>query len=136
MAFRQRTSSGVKSFCRRMRRAHQVSRAFSSAGIGLEEATRELGNPEVEWGEAIRRTAGELTGAWDQLRAMARQEYDTWDRRTSQIREWRRPWRPLVLVGVAFLLLAAWLGLVLGGFLPVPVFLQPLADWYWGLPWP
>ena len=109
---------------------------FSSAGIGLEEVSRELGNPAVEWGEAVRRTAGEFTGAWDQLRALARQEYDAWERRTTQIREWRRPWRPLVLVGVALLSLAVWLGLVLGGFLPVPGFLQPLADWYWSLPWP
>ena len=109
---------------------------FSSAGIGLEEVTRELTNPAVEWGEAIRRTAGEFTGAWDQLLAMARQEHDSWERRTMQIREWRRPWRPLVLVGVALLLLAGWVGLVLGGFLPVPRFLQPLANWYWSLPWP
>jgi hypothetical protein len=109
---------------------------FSSAGIGLEEVTRDLGNPAVEWAEAIRRTAGEFTGAWDQLRAMARQEHDSWERRTMQIREWRRPWRPLVLVGVALLLLAVWLGLMLGGFLPVPAFLRPLAAWYWSLPWP
>ncbi len=109
---------------------------FSSAGIGLEEVTRELGNPAVEWGEAIRRTAGEFTGAWDQLRALARQEHDAWERRTIQIREWHRPWRPLVLVGTALFLLAVWVGLVLGGFLPVPGFLRPLADWYWGLPWP
>ena len=109
---------------------------LSSAGIGLEEATKELGNPAIEWGEAIRRTAGELTGAWDQLRALAGQEYDAWDRRTIQIRDWRRPWRPLLLTGVALLVLAIWLGMVLGGFLPVPGFMRPVADWYWRLPWP
>lgn len=109
---------------------------LSSAGIGLEEASKELGNPAIEWGEAIRRTAGELTGAWDQLRTLAGQEYEAWDRRTIQIRDWRRPWRPLVLTGVALLMLAVWLGMVLGGFLPVPGFMRPIADWYWRLPWP
>lgn len=109
---------------------------LSSAGIGLEEASKELGNPAIAWGEAIRRTAGELTGAWDQLRTLAEQEYGAWDRRTIQIRDWRRPWRPLVLSGVALLVLAIWLGMVLGGFLPVPGFMRPIADWYWRLPWP
>jgi hypothetical protein len=109
---------------------------LSSAGIGLEEATKELANPAIEWSETIRRTAGELTGAWDLLRAMVGQEIDSWDRRTSQVREWRRPWRPLVLAGIALFVLAAWIGLVLGGFLPVPGFLRPVAEWYWSLPWP
>lgn len=116
---------------------HRVLTArLSSAGIGLEEATKELGNPAIEWGEAIRRTAGELTGAWDQLRMLAGQECDAWDRRAIQIRDWRRPWRPLVLTGIALLVLAIWLGMVLGGFLPVPGFMRPIADWYWSLPWP
>jgi hypothetical protein len=113
-----------------------IAARFSSAGIGLEEVTRELSNPAVEWAEAVRRSAGELSGAWEELREIAGQEYDAWERRTMQVRDWRRPWRPLILAGTLLLLLAAWIGLLLGGFLPVPGFLRPLANWYWGLALP
>lgn len=109
---------------------------LASAGMGLEQAPLELGKTSLEWDESIRRTAGELTGAWDQLLALARQERDFWDRRIADARAWRRPWRPLVLSGTGLLLLAVWLGLELGGYLPVPGFLRPLTDWYWSLPWP
>ncbi len=109
---------------------------LASAGIGLEQATLELARTALEWDEAIRRSAGELTGAWDRMLALARQEREFWDRRIADVRAWRRPWRPLILSATALLLLAVWLGLVLGGYLPVPSFLRPLTDWYWSLPWP
>lgn len=109
---------------------------LASAGTGLEDATLELSRPGPEWDESIRRTAGELTAAWDQLLLLARQERDVWDRRVADVKAWKRPWRPLVLTATALLLIAGWLGLVLGGFLPVPGLLRPLTDWYWSLPWP
>lgn len=109
---------------------------LGSAGMGLEQATLELAKPSLEWDEALRRTAGELTDGWDRLVALARQERDFWERRIADVRAWRRSWRPLVLAATALLLLAIWLGLVLGGYLPVPGFLRPLTDWYWSLPWP
>jgi hypothetical protein len=113
-----------------------LSARIASAGMGLEQATLELAKTSLEWEESIRRTAGELTGAWDQLLALARQERDFWNRRVADVRAWRRPWRPLVLGGTALLVLVVWLGLVLGGYLPVPGFLRPLTDWYWSRPWP
>jgi hypothetical protein len=109
---------------------------LASAGIGLEQATLELARDSLDWDETVRRCAGELTGAWDQLMVLARQEREFWDRRIADVRSWRRPWRPFILGAAALLLLAAWLGLVLGGYLPVPGFLRPLTDWYWSLPWP
>lgn len=109
---------------------------LASAGLGLEQATLELAKSSPDWDESIRRTAGELTGAWDRLLALSKQERDFWDRRIADVRAWRRPRRPLILAGAVLLLLAIWLGLVLGGYLPVPTFLRPLTDWYWSLPWP
>ena len=109
---------------------------LASAGIGLEQTLLELAKPGLEWDESLRRTAGELTGAWDQLVALARQERGFWERRVADVRAWRRPWRPLLLTGAALLLLAVWVGLVLGGYLPVPAFLRPLTEWYWSRPWP
>ena len=109
---------------------------LASAGMGLEDATLELARTDHDWEESVRRTAGELTGAWDQMLLLARQERSFWDRRVADVKAWKRPWRPLVLLTAALLLIAGWLGLVLGGFLPVPGFLRPVTDWYWSLPWP
>ncbi|HEU5218693.1 MAG TPA: hypothetical protein VFU23_08535, partial [Gemmatimonadales bacterium] len=109
---------------------------LASAGMGLEQAAADLDRPDRDWEESLRRTAGELTGAWDRLVILVRHERDFWERRIAVVRAWRRPWGPLVLVAGALLVLSLGLGLVLGGFLPVPPFLRPLTDWYWSLPWP
>jgi hypothetical protein len=60
-------------------------------------------------------------------------ELELWDRRASAIRAWRRPWFPLLLTGAVLLAAAAWLGLVLGGYLPAPAWLRPFTDWVWNL---
>lgn len=109
---------------------------LSAAGIRLEEATAQLATSGPEWNEMLRRVAGELEGAWEELCRTARQELDFWDRRAAEVRAWRRPWRPLLLIGAMLIVMAGWLGLMLGGYLPVPPFLRPLAEWYWSLPWP
>lgn len=105
---------------------------LSAAGIGLEEAVERLESARA-WNEALHRVAGELEVAWERLIAIAREELAAWDARAAAVRAWRRPWRPLVLVGIALLSLATWFGLVLGGYLPVPGWLRPFAEWVWNL---
>lgn len=102
---------------------------FSAAGTGLEAAVESPGDD-------VRRTAGELERAWDRLAVAAGRELAAWEHRAADIRAWQRPVRPLVIGGVVAGLAALWVGLVLGGYLPVPSLLRPLADWYWSLPWP
>jgi hypothetical protein len=102
---------------------------FSAAGSGLEAAVAAGGN-------AAGHPAGELEGAWERLSETAGRELAIWNQRAAEIRAWRRPWRPLLLGGAAAGLVALWIGLVLGGYLPVPALLRPLAEWYWRLPWP
>jgi hypothetical protein len=109
---------------------------LSSAGIGLERSSRDETGSADEWTEGLRRAAGELSAAWDRLTTLAHEEIGAWGRRAAEVQAWRRPWRPLLLTGAGFLLVVGWLGLVLGGYLPVPSFLRPLTDWYWSLPWP
>jgi hypothetical protein len=109
---------------------------LSAAGIGLEAAVPRLEDPSTPWTDALRRTAGELEAAWEQLVITAHQELSTWDRRATEIRQWKRPWTPLVVTGLLLLGFATWLGLVLGGYLPAPGWLSPLTRWFWNLPWP
>ena len=109
---------------------------LSAAGIGLEAAVAQLEDASVVWSDALRRTAGELEAAWEQLVTTAHQELTTWDLRATEIRRWKRPWTPLVASGFLLLGFTTWLGLVLGGYLPVPGWLRPLARWFWNLPWP
>ena len=109
---------------------------LDAAGMGLEAAAPALAAPGEEWDQAARRAAGELEQAWQRLIRTAEDEMAMWDRRIEEIRSWRRPWLPLLVGGGLALGLGAWLGLVLGGYLPVPGPLRPLAEWVWSLPWP
>lgn len=109
---------------------------LNAAGMGLEAAAPALDAREEEWDQAARRAAGELEQAWQRLVRTAEDEIGIWDRRIEEIRSWRRPWLPLVVGGSLALGIGAWLGLVLGGYLPVPGPLRPFAEWVWSLPWP
>ena len=109
---------------------------LNAAGMGLEAAAPALDARGEEWDQAARRAAGELEQAWQRLIRTAQDEIGIWDRRIEDIRSWRRPWLPLLVGGVLALGIGAWLGLVLGGYLPVPGPLRPFAEWVWSLPWP
>lgn len=109
---------------------------LSASGIGLEDAAPALESPGAEWQEAQRRMAGELEQSWHRLVRTAQEELGFWQGKAGTIRTWRRPWWPLLLGGTAALTLSTWMGLMLGGYLPVPAPLRPIADWIWSLPWP
>jgi len=109
---------------------------LSAAGIGLESAAPVLESPGGEWQEAQRRMAGEIEQSWHRLVRTAHEELAFWEGRSRAIRDWRRPWWPLLLGGGVALALSTWVGLMLGGYLPVPEPLRPAADWVWSLPWP
>ncbi|HEY9519122.1 MAG TPA: hypothetical protein VIQ98_07670, partial [Gemmatimonadales bacterium] len=109
---------------------------LNAAGMGLEAAAPALDARGEEWDQAARRAAGELEQAWQRLIRAAEDEMSNWDRRIQDIESWRRPWLPLIVGGSLALGIGAWLGLVLGGYLPLPGLLRPLAEWIWSLPWP
>jgi hypothetical protein len=65
------------------------------------------------------------------LAAGARAEQDRWKAEIEGVRAWRRPTLILWLITAAFLAVATYLGLVLGGYLPVPPPLRRLAELWW-----
>ena len=86
---------------------------------------------EEDWQRALAAVARRLESAWLALAAGARAEQDRWKMEIDAARAWRRPTRILWLLTVSVLAVATYLGLVLGGYLPVPAPLRPLAELWW-----
>jgi hypothetical protein len=83
------------------------------------------------WEDALLRAARRQEAAWLALEAALREEWRIWSREVEAVRSWRRPLWPLVVTGLVLFSLAGWAGLVLGGYLPVPELLRPVAEWVW-----
>lgn len=105
----------------------------------LEESVRAASAPgprgeafEPEWREALLGSARRLESAWLTLDAAATAEQGIWAPEIERVRAWRRPTRPLWIATGLALAVAAALGLILGGYLPVPAPLRDLAGAWWG----
>jgi hypothetical protein len=85
------------------------------------------------WRAAIAGVARRTDSAWAALEQAAAREEAAWQEDITQLRAWRRPRLPLWIITFAVLALALWLGLMLGGFVSVPGFMRPLAEWWWSL---
>ena len=89
---------------------------------------------QEEWQRALAAAARRMEAAWLALSAEARAEQDRWKAEIDRARSWRRPTWPLWLISVSVLTAATYLGLVLGGYVPVPPLLRPLAEFWWSRP--
>jgi hypothetical protein len=76
-------------------------------------------------------TARRLESAWLALAAAGNTEQARWKAEIERVRAWRRPAWPVWLVTALVLLAVTYLGLVLGGYLPVPLPLRSLAEFWW-----
>ncbi len=65
------------------------------------------------------------------MAATAGVEEQLWRQEAESLRAWRRPVWPVWLITVVVAAAAAYVGLVVGGYLPVPATLQPLTDFWW-----
>jgi hypothetical protein len=86
---------------------------------------------EEEWQRALATVARRLESAWLALAAGARVEQDRWKAEIDRARAWRRPTWILWLISASVLGVATYLSMVLGGYLPVPAPLRPLAELWW-----
>jgi hypothetical protein len=104
---------------------------LSAASMGLEAAANDPRRPAGSTDAETRMICGELEVAWDRLVATADEELAGAERLAARIRGWKRPLWPLLVGSLALLSLAAWTGLVLGGYLAAPGWFQPIANWIW-----
>ena len=98
-------------------------------GVGRTEAGLDAaGQPEDD---ALGHVARRLEVAWERLSAAAGDEEAAWDAEIERVRQWRRPRWPLWAITAMVFGVALYLGLVLGGFVPVPGVLRPFAEYWW-----
>ncbi len=92
--------------------------------IGALDATV-LNREAVEgWQESLKAAARHLEAAWLALEHGVEREESRWKAVADQVARWRRPQWPVWLVGALVLLPALWLGLMLGGYVDIPSWLQ------------
>ena len=86
---------------------------------------------DAEWVERLGAVARRVESAWLALDGAAAHELAEWEPEIAAARSWRRPTWPLWAVTLAVLVLAAWAGLLLGGYVPVPGSLRPFVEFWW-----
>ncbi|HEY7480426.1 MAG TPA: hypothetical protein VH680_07930 [Gemmatimonadales bacterium] len=111
---------------------------FVTALDELEQAARgasghrgPLAAAAANWRSALTATARRLEAAWLALEAAALLEQRHWQGEIERVRAWHLPGWPLWLLSITVLAAAAYLGLVLGGYLPVPPPLAGFAEFWW-----
>lgn len=108
---------------------------LDAAGIVVEERVARGFGSGAAWWDQVRQTAVALEDAWDELEVLVRRELAVWQSKAAQVARWRPALWPWIVVLLAALALVTWLGLVLGGYLPRPAWLDPVHRWFWSLPW-
>jgi len=104
----------------RLETAAQAARAAQGKGPAAEN-----------WSNLLTTVARRLESAWLGLEDAAEKEWVRWARDVEEARSWRRPLWPLVLISLLILSTALYIGLLLGGYLPVPGPLEGPVEWVW-----
>lgn len=123
-AIEARLGSGGAGFVSALDALEQTVPAAAAAGV-----RGRMG--QEEWQLALVATARRLESAWLALAHAAGVEEGHWSTEIELVRSWRRPTWPLWLITILILLVLSYLGLVFGGYLPVPAPLEGLAELWW-----
>lgn len=106
---------------------------LSLASAAAREATPMERASVDAWQDGLKTAARRLEAAWLALEDGVEAEWQHWQGVADRVAAWRKPWWPVLVATAIALAVASWLGLVLGGYLPAPSWLQAV----WGaLPLP
>lgn len=123
-AMRARLGAGAIPLEHALVRLEELAGAAGSSGRGSDAAFG-------RWSDGLTTAARQLESAWMALELAADREGARWQVEIDRLRHWTRPRWPLWLITALVLAAATWLGLVLGGFLKVPGWLLPFAEFWW-----
>jgi hypothetical protein len=123
-AIASRLGSGGAGFVAALDAMEQTVPAAAAAG------SRGRANQD-EWQRALATAARRLESAWLALVSSARLEQERWQAEIGRARAWRRPTWPLWAITTVVLILFTYLGLMLGGYVPVLPPLRGLAELWW-----
>ena len=86
-----------------------------------------LERPVLEaWEDALRTAGRRLEDAWLLLEDRVETELARWNPIVREVSRWRRSLAPVLITGGVLLVVAVWLGLAVGGYIPAPEFLRQL----------
>lgn len=98
----------------------QQSLVALDQSASLARSDRAPADAVIAWQDALTTAARRLEAAWIALDEALAKEWRAWETEVEDLRRWQRARWPLVLTGVTLFAVALYLGLVLGGYLPVP----------------
>ena len=105
--------------------------ALEAARSTLADRPMRPGEAERTWIAAVEAAARRQETAWLALEAAWERDRPVWEEELAAVRRWRRPAWPVYAMGAVLFGAATWLGLVLGGYLPVPGPLLGVAGFFW-----
>jgi hypothetical protein len=123
-AMTARLGAGAIPFEASLSRLEELAHAAGASGPRSEAAFG-------RWSDGLAAAARQLESAWMALEEAVDREGARWQGEIEKVRQWTRPRWPLWVMTGVLLAAAAWLGLVLGGFLQVPAWLLPFAEFWW-----
>ena len=89
---------------------------------------------EGDWQSSLSAVSRRLESAWRALESAAAAEQERWLSEIELVRGWRRSTWPVWTLTAVVFCGATYLGLILGGYITVPPFLQGFAAFWWSWP--
>lgn len=123
-AMAARLGRGGFAFAEALEPVDREGHRLRSAGV----LDREAGD---RWRESLTGAARHLEAAWLTLEEAANEEWHRWSPLVESVRDWHRPRWILWSISAIVLASLVYVGLVIGGYLQGPQFLEVVADWWW-----
>lgn len=83
----------------------------------------------VGWQEALQLAARRMESAWLDLELAVDEEVARWLTVADDVARWRKPLWPVAVAGAMAITITVWLGLVFGGYVDPPEWLEQVWNW-------